>query len=134
MPRLSLGLGVQSFKKIKSGGAAPSGISLTAPTIYASGLTFQDQDQFYSGSLNNPYYLVTPGYWIDANGVGNVLYQIGTGWIFYSYSIYGTEDPIPSAAYVATNTAPSTSLPTTGWTNTNANLIVSGTLVISTTP
>jgi hypothetical protein len=134
MPRLALGLGVQSVRKIKSGGAAPSGISLTAPTIYASGLTFQDQDPFYSGSLQNPYSLSTPGYWIDSLGVGNVLYVVGTGWQFYSYSIFGTEDPVPSPAFVATNTALPTSLPTTGWNNTNQNLIVSGTLVISTTP
>jgi hypothetical protein len=134
MPRLSLGLGVQAVSKVKGGGAAPSGISLTAPTIYASGLTFQNQDPFYSGSLQNPYFLSTPGYWIDQSGVGNVLYQIGTGWLFYSYSVYGTEDPSPSPAIVATNTALATSLPTTGWTNTNQNLIVSGTLVISTTP
>jgi hypothetical protein len=134
MPRLSLGLGVQSVRKIKSGGAAPSGISLTAPTIYASGLTFQNQDPFYSGSLQNPYSLSTPGYWIDSSGIGSVYYQIGTGWTFYSYAIFGTEDPDPTPALVATNTALATSLPTTGWTNTNQNLIVSGTLVISTTP
>jgi hypothetical protein len=133
MPRLSLGLGVQAVSKI-GGGAAPSGISLTAPTIYASGLTFQNQDPFYSGSLQNPYFLSTPGYWIDSLGIGNVLYQIGTGWLFYSYSVYGTEDPSPTPAYVASNTALPASLPTNGWTNTNANLIVSGTLVISTTP
>ena len=133
MPRLSLGLGVQTIRKV-GGGAAPSGISLTAPTIYASGLTFQNQDPFYSGSLQNPYSLSTLGYWIDSAGIGYVLYEIGIGWTFYSYSIFGTEDPTPSEALVATNTALATSLPTTGWTNTNQNLIVSGTLVISTTP
>jgi hypothetical protein len=113
---------------------APSGISLTAPTIYASGLTFQDQDPFYSGSLNNPYFLIESGQWLDSSGIGNVYYQIGIGWTFYSYAIFGTEDPSPTPALVATNTALATSLPTTGWTNTNQNLIVSGTLVISTTP
>ena len=133
MPRLSLGLGVQTIRKV-GGGAAPSGISLTAPTIYASGLTFQDQGSFSSGSLNNPYSLTSPGQWLDSSGIANVYYQIGLGWTFYSYSIFTAEEPAAAAAYVASNSAPSTSLPTTGWVNNQSDLIVSGTLVISTTP
>jgi hypothetical protein len=130
MPRLSLGLGVQSLRKIKSGGAAPSGIPLTAPTIYLSGLLLQDQDPFYNGIIANPYTLVTPGYWEDAYATGFVQYSV-TKW---NCRVYGSVEGSPNAILVATNTALPTSLPTTGWTNTSDYLIVSGTLVISTTP
>ena len=129
MPRLSLGLGVSSSSKLPSGGAAPSGISLTAPTIYVSGLTFEDGANFNGGVLYSPYTLFTPGYWRDVNEVGFVTY-FGQ-WSFYTYAV---QDGSPAAALVATNTAPATSLPTTGWVNSQNDLVVSGTLVISTTP
>jgi hypothetical protein len=129
MPRLSLGLGVQTVRKVGGGGAAPSNISLIAPTIYISGLSFQDQDPFYSGAILNPYTLIAAGAWGDAsNYTGYVEYV--TEWRLYVYSFNDGSAP----ALVAKNTALPTSLPTTGWTNTNENLIVSGTVVISTTP
>jgi len=129
MPRLSLGLGVQNIRKV-GGGAAPSGISLTAPTIYVSGLSFQDQGSYYNGGVYNPYTLLTPGFWGDAlNYNGYVEYV--TQWELYVYADSGGESTF---ALVATNTASSASLPTTGWTNTNRDLIVSGTVAISTTP
>jgi hypothetical protein len=129
MPRLSLGLGVQNIRKV-GGGAAPSNISLTAPTIYVSGLTFQNGPTRANGVLYSPYTLYTPGYWNDAYQVGFVVYS-GGEWRFSTFAQGGDGD---EAALVATNTALPTSLPTTGWVNTNQNLIVSGTLVISTTP
>ena len=130
MPSLSLNVGLNNGRKLPfGGGAAPSGISLTAPTIYVSGLSFQDQDPFYSGAVYNPYTLQTPGFWGDAlNYTGYVAYT--TQWELYVYSSYDGG----YATLVATNTALPTSLPTTGWTNTNIALIVSGTTVISTTP
>jgi hypothetical protein len=118
-----------TFKIPRTGSGAPSGISLTAPTIYVSGLTFENGGYYYNGNLYSPYTLYTPGYWNDAYQVGFVVY-FGGQWRFSTYA-QGDGD---EAALVATNTAPATSLPTTGWTNTNANLIVFGTLVISTTP
>jgi len=118
-----------TFKIPRTGSGTPSGISLTAPTIYVSGLTFGNGGYYYNGNLYSPYTLYTPGYWSDAYQVGFVTYG-GGGWGFRTYA-QGDGD---EAALVATNTAPATSLPTTGWTNTNANLIVFGTLVISTTP
>jgi len=128
MPRLSLGLGVQNIRKV--GGAAPSGISLTAPTIYVSGLSFQNGSYYANGVLYSPYTLYTPGYWIDVYNVGFVTYA-GGEWYFTTYA---DGESGPEAAFVARNTALPTSLPTTGWVNTSSNLIVSGTLVISTTP
>jgi len=130
MPRLSLGLGVQSVRKVKSGGAAPSGISLTAPTIYVSGLTFADGPYFSNGVLYSPYTLFMPGYWQDVYNIGFVTYG-GGEWGFRTYAV---GDGSPEAALVATNTALPTSLPTTGWVNSQGDLTVSGTLVISTTP
>ena len=108
----------------------PSGISLTAPTIYVSGLSFQNGGYFSNGVLYSPYTLYTPGYWRDAYDVGFVTYSGGQ----WNFSTYADGEGSGEAAVVATNTAPATSLPTTGWVNTNANLIVTGTLVISTTP
>jgi len=130
MPRLSLGLGVQNIRKVGGGGAAPSGISLTAPTIYVSGLTFADGGYFSGGVLYSPYTLYIPGYWQDVYNVGSVNYFDGQ-WNFRTYAI---GESSPEAALVATNTALPTSLPTTGWVNSQGDLTVSGTLVISTTP
>jgi len=130
MPRLSLGLGVQTIRKVGGGGAAPSGISLTAPTIYVSGLTFEDGGNFSGGVLYSPYTLFTTGYWRDVYEIGFVTNSGGT-WFFYTYANY---EGSPTGALVATNTAPATSLPTTGWVNSQGDLTVSGTLVISTTP
>lgn len=117
-------------RAVSSQSSAPSGISLTAPTIYLSGLSFEDQDPWSNGSIQNPYNLTSLGVWESVSSVGFVLH-IGGEWQVY---VAATIDGGVASVLVATNTAPSTSLPTTGWVNTNANLIVSGTLVISTTP
>ena len=131
MPSLSLNIGLNNGRKLPlGGGAAPSGISLTAPTIYVSGLTFEDGANFYGGNLYSPYTLLSSGYWQDTYNVGSVTNSGGT-WFFYTYAV---QDGSPAAALVATNTAPATSLPTTGWANNQNDLTVSGTLVISTTP
>ena len=117
-----------TFKIPRTGSGAPSGISLTAPIIYARGLSFQDGGGFYDGWTYNPYSLITPGYWRDLYHLGFVVYS-GGQWNFSTYA----DSAAMTAPVVATNTAPATSLPRTGWVNTNANLIVYGTLVISTT-
>jgi hypothetical protein len=110
--------------------AAPSGISLTAPTIYVSGLSLQNKGSFSNGNVYNPYTLVMTGLWGDAYNYNGYV-QYTTQWELYVSADSGGE---ATAALVATNTALQTSLPTTGWTNTNRDLIVSGTVVISTTP
>jgi len=123
---------VQSVRKIKSGGAAPSGISLTAPTIYVSGLSFQNGGYFSNGVLYSPYTLYIPGYWQDTYSVGFVTYSGGQGQ--WNFRTYADGESGPESALVATNTALPASLPTTGWVNEQNDLVVSGTLVISTTP
>jgi len=131
MPSLSLNVGLNNGRKLPfGGGAAPSGISLTAPTIYVSGLTFEDGANFQGGILKSPYTLFSSGYWDDVDDVGFVNNSGGT-WFFYTFAV---QEGSPAGALVATNTAPATSLPTTGWVNSQNDLVVSGTLVISTTP
>jgi hypothetical protein len=132
MPSLSLNVGLNNGRKLPfGGGAAPSNISLTAPTIYVSGLSFADGPNRNNGSLFSPYTLVSSGYWDDINDVGFVTNSGGT-WLFFVFAF--DNDSNIAAALVATNTAPATSLPTTGWVNSQGDLTVSGTLVISTTP
>jgi hypothetical protein len=110
----------------------PAGISLTAPTIYGSGLTLTDE--FFSpitnASMNNPYTLTSPGNWIDSTGIGRVYYS-GGEWLFTVYSLLSLQ---PFSSVVARNTASPASLPTSGWVNEPTGLVVTGTLVISTTP
>jgi len=131
MPSLSLNVGLNNGRKLPfGGGAAPSNISLTAPTIYVSGLTFENVGDFYGGVLYSPYTLFTTGYWKDVYSVGYVSYDAGQ-WNFNTFAYY---DGLEAAALVATNTALPTSLPTTGWVNSQGDFTVSGTLVISTTP
>jgi len=111
--------------------AVPSTIPLTAPTIYLSGLGFQDQDPYYSGELKSPYTLVGNGIWQDSFFRGYVEH-FNFEWRVAAYAIFEGE---ATGVIVATNTtAPSTSLPRTGWTNRSDEIGVYGTLVISTTP
>ena len=133
MARYGYGMSVSGSRTpiVSSGTPAPSGISLTAPTIYVSGLTLADGPNRNNGVLYSPYTLVSSGYWDDINDVGYVINPSGT-WFFYVFAL--DSDSGVAAALVATNTAPATSLPTTGWVNSQDDLTVSGTLVISTTP
>jgi hypothetical protein len=116
--------------------AALSGISLTAPTIYGSGLTLDNSFLYMNGSMNNPYTLTSPGNWIDSTvgpGGGRVIYD--GEWRFSVYALLFGYSPV--AVIVARNTASPASLPTSGWVNDNdtfGTLVVTGTLVISTTP
>ena len=131
MPSLSLNIGLNNGRKLPfGGGAAPSGISLTAPTIYVSGLTFADGGYFFGGVLYSPYTLFVAGYWQDVYNVGFVSYFEGQ----WNFRTFANGEGGPEPALVATNTALPTSLPTTGWVNSQGDLTVSGTLVISTTP
>jgi len=113
----------------------PAGISLTAPTIYGSGLTLNNGFSYTTnGSMNNPYTLTSPGNWIDSSAIsigrGRVIYS--EGWQFLvSALLFGF---LPTAVIVARNTASPASLPTSGWVNENGALAVTGTLVISTAP
>ena len=130
MPSLRLNIGLNGGRKLPFGGAAPSDISLTAPIIYLSGLTLTDGAVFYNPILYSPYTLSTTGIWVDPNSFTGYVGYFGT-WVL---NVYALADGNPESARVATNTAPATSLPTTGWVNTQEDLTVSGTLVISTTP
>jgi hypothetical protein len=110
--------------------AAPAGISLTAPTIYGSGLTLDNGLIISNGSMNNPYTLTSPGNWIDSTNIASVYYD--GEWIFSVRAFFYGFMSVRST--VARNTASSASLPTSGWVNETGGLVVTGTLVISTTP
>ena len=131
MPRLSLGLGAQNIRKV--GGAASGGISLTAPTVYGSGLILQDQGDWTGGFFDNPYSLIFAGFWVGPADAGLIQYDlVNNKWDFCVAATYQGGDLY--ACLVATNTASPASLPTSGWEVTSVNLEVIGTLVLSTTP
>jgi hypothetical protein len=120
-----------TFKIPRTGSGAPSGISLTAPTLYLSGLSFNPLPPWTNVYFSNPYSLSSPGVWLDPTGQGQIFYFSLNGlWIVLAY---GDTEEGQSPVSVAYITAPSTSLPTTGWIN-DTNVEVYGTLIISTTP
>jgi hypothetical protein len=112
MPRLSLGLGVQNLRRIKSGGAAPSGIPVASTnniliTFPNTGLLLEpyskieDTNAHYEATIptGQPalifnFYDTTPNTWsfVEADGEG--------GWI------YRSTNPSSNGAYI----------PTSGWT------------------
>jgi hypothetical protein len=142
MPRLSLGLGVQAVSKVKSGGGAPTTLPLSTPNLYFSGLTFNSP--WVDGA--NTYYIDT--YYFTQAYARNSNTQWRGGYFAYvqdqlSYngSIWNLTvkcqvddgyDGFESAISVATNNASGTAIPLTGWQN--QAIVLSGTLVISTTP
>jgi len=68
MPRLSLGLGVQSVRKVKSGGAAPSGIPVASTSII-----FIDCP---TAGVSSNFFKSAPSYWY---GVAEDTFLVFTG-------------------------------------------------------
>jgi len=107
MPRLSLGLGVQSVRKVKSGGAAPSGIvAATAGNLIIS-------FGYFSGET---YTKISNTFWNFNFGEGDSEFQRlqWNGFISNTWTL-----DVNNGDIVATN--PSTNsliIPTTGWTYT----------------
>jgi len=87
MPRLSLGLGVQAVSKVKSGGAAPSGIPISTGTIIV--LTVVSTSAAIVGPYNkqsdtewwwgSDYYLRYDGTWYFQNAETGALSYHPTG-------------------------------------------------------
>jgi len=105
MPRLSLGLGVQSVRKVKSGGAAPSGI--VAAT---------------AGNLNISFGYFDPGTYTK---ISNTEWKINFGegeFQRLSYNIFSALAwalDVNNGESVATNpSANPLIIPTSGWTYT----------------
>jgi len=142
MPRLSLGLGASNSSKPIGGGAAPTTLPLSTPNLYFSGLTFNIPwvDSGYT------YYIDT--YYFSEAYVRNSNTQWRGGYFGYvqdqfSYdgSIWNLRvkcqvddgyDSFDSTISVATNSASGTAIPLTGWQN--QGIVLSGTLIIRTTP
>jgi hypothetical protein len=137
MPRLSLGLGVQNRRKV-GGASAPTTLPISTPTLYFSGLTFADTygggDSFH---FENPYskYVQPPDLIWRGNNFfsfySQLSWQSSVGWAL-SCALYDA-DGQPSNVQCASNSANGTAIPLTGWQYTSG-LVLSGTLVISTTP
>jgi hypothetical protein len=94
MPRLSLGLGVQNVRKIKSGGAAPSGLAYAdASSVAISAINFT--------------LLKT-----NTNGDGNLTYGfdegVNTPTNYYGLSDYNFETGVGNRAILAFNASAST--------------------------
>jgi hypothetical protein len=138
MPRLSLGLGVQAVSKVKGGGGAPTTLPLSTATLYFSGLTFADtyggSDGFY---FDNPYskYVQPPDLLWRGNNFNSFFSQLSwqslVGWSLTCACYDG--DGQPASLQCASNSANGTAIPLTGWQYTSG-LVLSGTLIISTTP
>jgi hypothetical protein len=139
MPRLSLGLGVQAVSKVKSGGAAPTTLPLSTPNLYFSGLTFYNPYSagitYYDINFQNPYTRYSNELWRGGRYVygQDQLNYVGGSWNLMAHCyIDDGYDYYEGATIVATNFAPSSAIPLTGWVNEGN--VLSGTLVISTTP
>lgn len=144
MPRLSLGLGIQNSRKIKSGGATPSGLQVsstsnvaitnlgafdngtyirngTGATILSdwvlSGYAYKKDDIVFTseGRL-----LLSPNSTIkDFGGTGSN--QLGTPYSSWTliYVLYDAENDVWNATTVSTNSSTNASyIPTSGWSPT----------------
>jgi hypothetical protein len=99
MPRLSLGLGVQTIRKVGGGGAAPSGIPVaTTNAIVLSGITgtYSDLNGIYTKS-GDPTNVTSGG--VDGQATGAVFFNsayIGGNRdgaaIWYGPILFGSDD------------------------------------------
>lgn len=144
MPRLSLGLGIQNSRKIKSGGAAPSGLQVsstsnvaitnlgafdngtyirreTGTTILSdwvlSGNAYRKEDATF---VSEGRILLSPNSTIkDSGGAGSN--QLGTPYSSWTliYVSYDGENDVWNYTTVATNSSTNASyIPTSGWSPT----------------
>jgi hypothetical protein len=106
MPRLSLGLGVQSVRKIGGGGAAPSGIvAATAGELIIDFGYFSGE--FYTKNNNT--------LWLYNFGEGSEFQRLS--WNIFSANAWALDTN--NGEIVATNpSSNSLIIPTTGWTYT----------------
>jgi hypothetical protein len=131
MPRLSLGLGVQTFRKVGGGGAAPSGINVaTTNAIVLSGLTegWVDLNGTYTKS-GDPTNVFNGGVNGNATGAvyfnsaytggnrdgaaiwyGPILFGSGNGWQITFYD----DNDYPLGSIVSANTS---IVPVSGYSN-----------------
>ena len=129
---------MQAVSKVKSGGAAPTTLPLSTPNLYFSGLTFAasyadaNSFQFLNpyAKTENPPNLQWNG--SDFDNFFSLLYWSAANKWKLTCGCYDA-DSNPTNIECAYNLADETAIPLTGWQYTSG-LVVSGTLVISTTP
>ena len=114
MPRLSLGLGVQNSRRIKSGGAAPSGIPVASTTNI---LVTLNEDFFDYNFVNRAYtkFVYPTAYYYDSlvSGPELIFDQLDTPNIWSISESDGEGGRNVSATNASTN---GNYIPTTGWT------------------
>jgi len=116
MPRLSLGLGPQNIRKV--GGGAPSSIPLSTENISVYFSTRPESSLFARSAGNPPSWYGYQGwvgdyvYFIADN---SLTYSDGKWIIFFQSAMPSGEEQISYITYKASVTAPSTSVPITGW-------------------
>ena len=143
MPSLRLNIGLNGGRKLPfGGGAAPTTLPLSTPNLYFSGLTFNFPwvdgqyaiyidtyyfSQAYSRNSNTQW---RGGYYAYTQ---DQLSYDGSSWRLTAKAQYDDGfEPFDANILVATNSASGTAIPLTGWQN--QGIVLSGTLVISTTP
>ena len=105
MPRLSLGLGVQSLRSIKSGGSAPSGIPVSTINL----IIIQD------GVTSGPYTKIAALTWSFTPNFGSDPYLQYDGPAFPGgWSLYASDGEGGYNLYNY-NLAGSSTIPTSGW-------------------
>jgi hypothetical protein len=105
MPRLSLGLGVQAVSKVKSGGAAPSGIPVSTINL----IIIQD------GVTSGPYTKISSLLWSFTPNFGSDPYLQYNGLAFPNgWSLYASDGEGGYNLYNV-NRAGSSTIPTSGW-------------------
>jgi len=113
MPRLSLGLGVQSIRKVKSGGAAPSGIPVASTTNL---LITLNETTYGNNFVNRAYtkFVYPTAYYFSLLGGPSLIFdQLDNPNIWSISESDGEGGTNVSATNTSTN---GDYIPTTGWT------------------
>ena len=106
MPRLSLGLGAQTIRKVGGGGAAPSGIPVSSTSaVIVSG----SPDGF-----NGTYLKIIPTEWKPVSGDNNLIWDSIDAAIPNRWSLYNSD-----TNFIVTHQTWSdqTQIPMSGWPN-----------------
>ena len=132
--------GINLYIPKRKTSAALTTLPLSTPNLYFSGLTFYNPYTVYSSifsqiNFDNPYTRYSNEIWRGGRYayVQEELNYVGGSWnLRTNCDLFDGYDSFESTILVATNSASSSAIPLTGWVNEAS--VLSGTLVISTTP
>ena len=128
---------MQNTRKV-GGGAAPTTLPLSTPTLYFSGLSipysFVDGNTFFNIRFEQPYSRNSNTQWRSTYyPYDTSRLEYTTKWTLYiSCQVDDGFDVFDASIVVCENSGSGSTIPLIGWTN--ASWVTSGTLVISTTP